>query len=307
MQPPWLLRRWEKKMDPKQRCGTIAIVGQPNVGKSTLLNYFVGTKLSITSRKAQTTRYQLLGIHTDKDAQYIFVDTPGYQLKHLNMLNRGLNKTVQQALKDVDVILFLIEPGLLDETDKRILNMIPQEKPIVLAINKVDLLKDKNKLLHFIKKLDEINRFETIVPTSVKKDNNLQPLMTALKDFLPKQDFIFSEDELTDKSERFLSAEIVREKVFRLTGQELPYSIAVEIENFEIIDGVRRIFTAIIVDRDSHKPMIIGKHGKRLKDISTSARMDMEKLFGGKVWLEIWVKVQKGWADDQRALKSLGL
>ena len=307
MQPPWLLRRWEKKMDPKQRCGTIAIVGQPNVGKSTLLNYFVGTKLSITSRKAQTTRYQLLGIHTDKDAQYIFVDTPGYQLKHLNMLNRGLNKTVQQALKDVDVILFLIEPGLLDETDKRILNMIPQEKPIVLAINKVDLLKDKNKLLHFIKELDEINRFETIVPTSVKKDNNLQPLMTALKDFLPKQDFIFSEDELTDKSERFLSAEIVREKVFRLTGQELPYSIAVEIEKFEIIDGVRRIFTAIIVDRDSHKPMIIGKHGKRLKDISTSARMDMEKLFGGKVWLEIWVKVQKGWADDQRALKSLGL
>ncbi len=307
MQPPWLLRRWERKMDPKQRCGTIAIVGQPNVGKSTLLNYFVGTKLSITSRKAQTTRYQLLGIHTDKDAQYIFVDTPGYQLKHLNMLNRGLNKTVQQALKDVDVILFLIEPGLLDETDKRILNMIPQEKPIVLAINKVDLLKDKNKLLHFIKELDEINRFETIVPTSVKKDNNLQPLMTALKDFLPKQDFIFSEDELTDKSERFLSAEIVREKVFRLTGQELPYSIAVEIEKFEIIDGVRRIFTAIIVDRDSHKPMIIGKHGKRLKDISTSARMDMEKLFGGKVWLEIWVKVQKGWADDQRALKSLGL
>ena len=147
MQPPWLLRRWERKMDPKQRCGTIAIVGQPNVGKSTLLNYFVGTKLSITSRKAQTTRYQLLGIHTDKDAQYIFVDTPGYQLKHLNMLNRGLNKTVQQALKDVDVILFLIEPGLLDETDKRILNMIPQEKPIVLAINKVDLLKDKNEFI----------------------------------------------------------------------------------------------------------------------------------------------------------------
>jgi len=294
-------------MEPKKKCGTIAIVGQPNVGKSTLLNYFVGTKLSITSRKAQTTRYQLLGIHSENDTQYIFVDTPGYQLRHLNMLNRGLNKTVQQALKDVDVILFLIEPGVLDETDKKILNMIPEETPIVLAINKVDLMKDKAKLLGYIKELDGIRRFEAIVPTSVKKANNLQPLMLALKSFLPEQAFIFPEDELTDKNEKFLSAEIVREKVFRLTGQELPYSIAVEIEKFEYVEGIRRIFAAIIVDRDSHKPMIIGKNGKRLKEISTSSRLDMEKLFGSKVWLEIWVKVQKGWADDQRALKSLGL
>ena len=294
-------------MEPKKKCGTIAIVGQPNVGKSTLLNYFVGTKLSITSRKAQTTRYQLLGIHSENDTQYIFVDTPGYQLRHLNMLNRGLNKTVQQALKDVDVILFLIEPGVLDETDKKILNMIPEETPIVLAINKVDLMKDKAKLLGYIKELDGIQRFEAIVPTSVKKANNLQPLMLALKSFLPEQAFIFPEDELTDKNEKFLSAEIVREKIFRLTGQELPYSIAVEIEKFEYVEGIRRIFAAIIVDRDSHKPMIIGKNGKRLKEISTSSRLDMEKLFGSKVWLEIWVKVQKGWADDQRALKSLGL
>ena len=294
-------------MEPKKKCGTIAIVGQPNVGKSTLLNYFVGTKLSITSRKAQTTRYQLLGIHSENDTQYIFVDTPGYQLRHLNMLNRGLNKTVQQALKDVNVILFLIEPGVLDETDKKILNMIPEETPIVLAINKVDLMKDKAKLLGYIKELDGIQRFEAIVPTSVKKANNLQPLMLALKSFLPEQAFIFPEDELTDKNEKFLSAEIVREKVFRLTGQELPYSIAVEIEKFEYVEGIRRIFAAIIVDRDSHKPMIIGKNGKRLKEISTSSRLDMEKLFGSKVWLEIWVKVQKGWADDQRALKSLGL
>ena len=294
-------------MEPKKKCGTIAIVGQPNVGKSTLLNYFVGTKLSITSKKAQTTRYQLLGIHSENDTQYIFVDTPGYQLRHLNMLNRGLNKTVQQALKDVDVILFLIEPGVLDETDKKILNMIPEETPIVLAINKVDLMKDKAKLLGYIKELDGIQRFEAIVPTSVKKANNLQPLMLALKSFLPEQAFIFPENELTDKNEKFLSAEIVREKVFRLTGQELPYSIAVEIEKFEYVEGIRRIFAAIIVDRDSHKPMIIGKNGKRLKEISTSSRLDMEKLFGSKVWLEIWVKVQKGWADDQRALKSLGL
>ena len=294
-------------MDHKTQCGTIAIVGQPNVGKSTLLNYFVGTKLSITSRKAQTTRYQLLGIHSTKDTQYIFVDTPGYQLKHLNMLNRGLNKTVQQALKEVDVILFLIEPGVLDQTDLKILSMIPEATPVVLAINKVDLLKDKNKLLGYIKELDGLGRFQTIVPTSVKKSNNLEPLMLALKPFLPEQEFIFKEDELTDKNERFLAAEIVREKVFRLTGQELPYSIAVEIEKFEQVDGIRRIFAAIIVDRDTHKPMIIGKNGKRLKEISTTSRMDMEKLFGSKGWLEIWVKVQKGWADDQRALKSLGL
>lgn len=293
-------------MSPK-KCGTIAIVGQPNVGKSTLLNYFVGTKLSITSRKAQTTRYQLLGIHSEDNTQYIFVDTPGYQLRHLNMMNRGLNKTVQQVLNDVDVILFLIQPGVLDEIDKKILDMMPQETPIVLAINKVDLMKDKNKLLEFISELDGIGRFTTIIPTSVKKTNNLKPLMQALKSFLPEQDFIFNEDELTDKNERFLSAEIVREKIFRLTGQELPYSIAVEIEKYENIDGVRRIFAAVIVDRDSQKPMIIGKNGKRLKEISTNSRLDMEKLFGGKVWLEVWVKVQKGWADNQRALKSLGL
>lgn len=293
-------------MSPK-KCGTIAIVGQPNVGKSTLLNYFVGTKLSITSRKAQTTRYQLLGIHSEDNTQYIFVDTPGYQLRHLNMMNRGLNKTVQQVLNDVDVILFLIQPGVLDEIDKKILDMMPQETPIVLAINKVDLMKDKNKLLEFISELDGIRRFATIIPTSVKKTNNLKPLMQALKSFLPEQDFIFNEDELTDKNERFLSAEIVREKIFRLTGQELPYSIAVEIEKYENIDGVRRIFAAVIVDRDSQKPMIIGKNGKRLKEISTNSRLDMEKLFGGKVWLEVWVKVQKGWADNQRALKSLGL
>lgn len=293
-------------MDAK-KCGTIAIIGQPNVGKSTLLNYFVGTKLSITSRKAQTTRYQLLGICTDIDSQLIFVDTPGYQLRHLNMMNRGLNKTVQQALSDVDVILFMIAPGILDEIDIKILKMIQEDTPIVLAINKVDLLKDKSKLLSFIKELDLIGRFKIIIPISVKKSNNLEPLKNALKSFLPEQDFIYASDELTDKNERFLSAEIVREKVFRLTGQELPYSIAVEIEKFEIVEGVRRIFAAIILDRDAHKPMIIGKNGKRLKEISTSSRRDMEKLFGSKVWLEIWVKVQKGWADDQRALKSMGL
>jgi len=291
----------------KKKCGTIAIVGQPNVGKSTLLNYFLGTKLSITSRKAQTTRYQLLGIHTTPKAQYIFVDTPGYQLKHLNTLNKNLNKTVKHALQDVDVILFLIEPRQMTEVDEKILQMIPKETPIILVINKVDCLKDKTKLLELIQVFKENDRYKEIIPTSVKKKNNLKELLESTREFLPEQEFIYEEDQITDKNERFLAAEIVREKIFRLTGQELPYSIAVEIEKFEHEGNVRRIFAAIIVERDSHKPMIIGNKGIRLKDISTSARIDMEKLFGGKVWLETWVKVQKGWSDDLRALKSLGL
>ena len=290
-----------------KRCGTIAIVGQPNVGKSTLLNYFLGTKLSITSRKAQTTRYQLLGIHTTSDTQYIFVDTPGYQLKHLNALNKNLNKTVKQALQDVDVILFLIEPRQMTEVDEKILQMIPKETPIILVINKVDCLKDKTKLLGLIQVFKENERYKEIIPTSVKKKNNLKELLDNAREFLPEQEFIYEEDQITDKNERFLAAEIIREKIFRLTGQELPYSVAVEIEKFEHEGNVRRIFAAIIVERDSHKPMIIGSKGIRLKDISTKARIDMEKLFGGKVWLETWVKVQKGWSDDLRALKSLGL
>jgi GTP-binding protein Era len=203
------------------RCGTIAIVGQPNVGKSTLLNYFVGSKLSITSRKAQTTRYQLVGIFTDKDTQYIFVDTPGYQLKHLNQMNKSLNKSVNQALKDVDLILFLSEPNELDATDKKILQMIPSSTPILLIINKIDLIKDKSKILALMSEADQLDKFEEIVPTSVKKKNNLLELLESVKKYLPQQPFIYDQDELTDKGERFLAGEIVREKLFRLTGQEV--------------------------------------------------------------------------------------
>jgi GTP-binding protein Era len=235
------------------------------------------------------------------------VDTPGYQLKHLNTLNKNLNKTVRQALQDVDVILFLIEPRKMTEVDEKILQMIPKETPIILVINKVDCLKDKTKLLELIQVFKENDRYKEIIPTSVKKKNNLTELLKSVREFLPEQEFIYEDDQITDKNERFLAAEIIREKIFRLTGQELPYSVAVEIEKFEIEGNVRRIFAAIIVERDSHKPMIIGNKGIRLKDISTKARLDMEKLFGGKVWLETWVKVQKGWSDDLRALKSLGL
>lgn len=293
--------------EKNKRCGTIAIIGQPNVGKSTLLNYFIGTKLSITSRKAQTTRYQLIGIFSNENTQFIFVDTPGYQLKHLNAMNRSLNKTVQQALKDVDIILFLIEPRQMNEVDEKILKMIPESTPTMLVINKIDQLKDKNKLLGLIKDFSQLNHFKEIIPTSIKKESNLPELLKSIRQFLPKQDFIYDVDEITDKNERFLAAEIIREKIFRLTGQELPYSVAVEIEKFEHEGQLRRIFAVIIVNRDSQKPMIIGNKGERLKEISSSARKDMEKLFGGKIWLETWVKVQKGWSDDIRALKSLGL
>jgi len=291
----------------KKRCGTIAIVGQPNVGKSTMLNYFIGTKLSITSRKAQTTRYQLLGIHTLSETQYIFIDTPGYQLKYLNKLNKNLNKTVKQTLQDVDIILFLIEPKQMTDIDLKILQMIPKKTPIILVINKVDLLKDKSKILKLIQTCKDYNRFEEIIPTSVKKENNLKELLQSARKFLPKQEFIYEVDQITDKNERFLAAEIIREKIFRLTGQEIPYTVAVEIEKFEHDGDIRRIFAVIIVERDAHKPIIIGNKGIRLKRISSDARLDMEKLFDGKVWLETWVKVQKGWSDDLRALKSLGL
>jgi GTP-binding protein Era len=291
-----------------KKCGTVAIIGQPNVGKSSLLNHFVGSKLSITSNKSQTTRYQLIGIHTSENAQFIFVDTPGYQQKYQNQMNKNMNKTVVQALKDVDVILFLTESNRSNDIEKKLIEMIPKDSHAILAINKIDLIKDKSKLLKIIEDYDSYKRFQHIVPISVKKKLSLIELQNLIRDFLPEQDFIYEDDELTDKNERFLAAEIIREKVFRLTGQELPYSVAVEIEKFEETpEGLRRIYAAIIVDRESHKPMIIGKKGDRLKDISSKSRKDMEALFGAKVWLEVWVKVQKGWADDQRALKSLGL
>ena len=288
------------------RCGTVAIVGRPNVGKSTLLNHILGLKLAITSRKAQTTRHRLLGIHTTEDTQFIFVDTPGFQQKHLNALNKSLNKTVTQVLNEVDVVLFVIEPMKLGQADEIVLKLLPKNKPVILVVNKADLMGDKNNLLPLIQDFDLLHPFSSIVPVSAKKNLYIDDLLSAVRVHLPEQEAIYGEDELTDKNERFLAAEMIREKIFRLLGDEIPYSIAVEIEKFETINNLRRIFAAIIVDKDSQKPMIIGKKGDKLKQISTEARQDMEKLFGGKVYLETWVKVKGGWADNERALKSLG-
>jgi GTP-binding protein Era len=288
------------------KCGTVAIVGRPNVGKSTLLNHILGTKLAITSRKAQTTRHRLLGIHTTEDTQYLFVDTPGFQQKHLNALNKGLNKTVTQVLTEVDVVLFVIEPMKLGDADRMVLKLLSEKTPTILVVNKLDLMGDKGNLLPLIQDFDLEFPFADIVPVSAKKTLNIEELLKTIRKYLPEQSAIYSEDELTDKNERFLAAELVREKVFRFSGDEIPYSVAVEIEKFEQIGKLRRIFCAVIVDKESQKPMLIGKGGEKLKQISTEARLDMEKLFGGKVYLEVWVKVKGGWADDERALKSLG-
>ena len=291
----------------KKKCGMIAIIGQPNVGKSTLLNFILGQKLSITSRKAQTTRNQILGIHSEKDIQFIFVDTPGYQQKFLNQMNKRMNKSVTSVFHDVDVVIFMSEPKTLNEIEIELVKMIPNDTPVINLINKIDRVKNKNKILELIDINSELQIFKKIIPASIKLKDNQKIILQEIAEFLPEQDFIFDVDDITDKNERFLAAEIIREKIFRLTGDELPYSIAVEIENFEHKDNLRRIFAIILVDKDSQKPVVIGKDGVKLKRISTESRRDMEKLFQSKIWLEIWVKVQKNWFDDARALKSLGI
>ena len=291
----------------KKKCGKIAIIGQPNVGKSTLLNFILGQKLSITSRKAQTTRNQILGIHSEQDIQFIFVDTPGYQQKFLNQMNKRMNKSVTSVFHDVDVVIFMSEPKALNEIEIELVKMIPNDTPVINLINKIDQVKNKNKILELIDINSELQIFKKIIPASIKLKDNQKIILQEIAEFLPEQDFIFDVDDITDKNERFLAAEIIREKIFRLTGDELPYSIAVEIENFEHKDNLRRIFATILVDKDSQKPVVIGKDGEKLKRISTESRRDMEKLFQSKIWLEIWVKVQKNWFDDARALKSLGI
>ncbi len=288
------------------RAGYVAIVGCPNVGKSTLMNRLVGAKVSITSKKAQTTRHRIHGILTTDACQYVFVDTPGFQLRHRNALNRAMNRTVTTALADIDVVLFVIEANRWRAEDKEVLARLPAGTPVVLVISKVDRLSDKGSLLPFMAKMAAEHAFSEIVPISSERNENLDTLMQVVARHLPESAPIFDPDDLTDRSERFLAAELLREKLFRNLGEELPYGIAVEIERFELDGEVRRIHAAVIVDKDAHKAIVIGKGGERLKRVSSDARKDMERLFGGKVWLETWVKVKSGWADDERALKSLG-
>ena len=293
-------------MSENFRTGYVAIIGRPNVGKSTLTNRLVGAKVSITSRKAQTTRHRIHGVLTTDNTQYIFVDTPGFQTTHTNALNRLMNRSVTSSFADVDVILLVIEAGRWGAGEEALLAMLPEGKPIILVINKIDRWEDKGQLLPFITKLSTEHQFAEIVPLSAEKGMGTEALLKAVATYLPVMPPVFDADDITDRSERFLASEILREKLFRNLGEELPYGLAVEIEKFEQEGDLRRIFAAIIVDRSAHKIMVIGKSGERLKRISTDARRDMEKLFGGKVWLETWIKVKTGWADDERALKSLG-
>lgn len=288
------------------KSGYVAIVGRPNVGKSTLLNRLIGQKVSIVSRKAQTTRHRIMGILTNPDAQYVFVDTPGFQTKHTNALNRAMNRGVTQALADVDVVLFVVEAGRFDDKDKAVIRLLPADRPVIIVVNKIDQLKDKTKLLPFMAELAKERDFAAIIPVSAAKGKQLDDLLRETRKHLPHSELLFGEDEITDKSEKFLAAEYIREKLFRLIGDELPYAATVEIEKFEMDGALRRIHAAIVVDRDGHKAIIIGSGGETLKRIATEARQDMERLFDGKVFLEVFVKVKSGWADDERLLKSLG-
>jgi GTP-binding protein Era len=286
--------------------GFIAIVGRPNVGKSTLLNHLIGQKISITSRKAQTTRHRITGILTEDKTQFVFVDTPGFQTQHTNALNRGMNRVVTSSLREVNVVLFVLEARHFDERDQQVMELLPQDRPVILVINKADLLADKSELLPFIEKLSALRHFAAIVPISARQGKQLDTLLDAIRPFIPEGEHLYGEDEITDRNERFLAAELLREKVFRFTGEELPYSVSVVIEQFKMEGKLRRIHAAILVDKEAHKAMLIGSKGEKLKEIATQARLDMEKMFDGKVFLEVFVKVRSGWADSAQMLKSLG-
>lgn len=289
-------------------CGFIAIVGRPNVGKSTLLNKILGQKISITSRKAQTTRHRILGIQTDGPYQAIYVDTPGLHIEEKRAINRLMNRAASSAIGDVDLIIFVVDGTHWNEDDEMVLNKLRRAKaPVVLAINKIDNIKDKEALLPFITEISQKFEFKAIVPISAQRGNNVQELEKIVRQSLCKGVHHFPEDYVTDRSQRFMASEIIREKLMRFMGEELPYSVTVEIEQFKTNErGTYEINGLILVEREGQKKMVIGHQGQKIKVIGTEARADMERLFDNKVHLELWVKVKSGWADDKRALRSLG-
>ena len=291
-------------------CGLIAIVGRPNVGKSTLLNTLIGQKVSITSRKAQTTRHRITGICTHGDTQFVFVDTPGFQTRHTNRgtsaLNRNLNKTVQSVLGDVDIVLFVVEAGRFGPDDAKVLALLPPGRPTLLVANKLDMVQRRSDLMPWLQQMQARHPFTEFVPLTATKEDDTKRLLNIVRPYLPEQPWYYDEDALTDRSDKFLAAELIREKLFRLTGDELPYTSTVQIDKYEEEGRLRRIAATIIVERDSHKGIVIGDGGERLKRIGTEARVELEKLGDCKVFLELWVKVRSGWADDEKRLKSYG-
>lgn len=294
--------------NPDSRCGFVAIVGRPNVGKSTLLNHILGQKLSITSRKPQTTRHQVLGIQTRGDVQAIYVDTPGMHEEEPRALNRYMNRAASSALKDVDVVVFVVDQTHWTTADDMVLKKLENVKaPVILAVNKVDKVENRDILLPHLAELAKKHDFAEIIPLSALREQNLEPLEKAVDRLLPVSIHFYPDDQLTDRSQRFLASEIVREKITRQLGAELPYSVAVEIEEFKQDGKVLHIAALILVERDGQKKILIGDKGERIRRIGQEARIDMEKLFDSKVMLRLWVKVKKGWADSDRALKSLGM
>ncbi len=294
-----------------QRCGLIAIVGKPNVGKSTLMNALVGQKISITSRKAQTTRHRITGIRSRGNTQFVFVDTPGFQTKHSTALNKSLNKTVMGAIGDVDLILFVVEAGSFTLADAKVLSLFKPGIPTLLIANKLDNVHRRHEIAPWLQGMQERHPFAEFVPMSAKNKGDIERLFGICEKYLPEQAWFYGADELTDRSEKFLAAETVREKLFRFTGDELPYTSTVVIDKFDEEPSkahgrFMRIAATIVVERDGHKAMVIGEKGEKLKRISTEARQELEKLMGAKVFLEIWVKVKSGWADDEARVKSFG-
>lgn len=289
------------------RCGLVALVGRPNVGKSTLLNHLVGQKVSITSRKPQTTRQRLLGIKTVGAAQLVFVDTPGFHLGYRKALNRYMNQTITTTVEGVDLVLFMIDRlRFSDEDDMLLERLRGVQCPVFLVINKVDEMDDKSRLLPFIDTARTRFPFAEVVPVSALKEQNTEALEATLIRYLPPNEWLYPEDQLTDRNARFLAAEIVREKITRQMGDELPYEVAVEIEEYKVENGVHHISALILVEKRGQKKMLIGNEGSRLKLIGSEARKDMERMFDSKVMLKLWVKVKSGWSDDERALRSLG-
>lgn len=289
-----------------QRCGFVAIVGKPNVGKSTLMNALVGQKVSITSRKAQTTRHRITGIRTVGASQFVFVDTPGFQTRHGNALNKSLNKTVVGAVSDVDLIVFVVEAGRFNLADAKVLSLLPANVPVMLVANKFDLVHRRAELAPWLRSMQERHAFAEYVPMSAKNPRDITRFFGICEKYLPEQGWMYDAEALTDRSERFMASEMVREKLFRLTGDELPYTSTVVIDKFEEDGNLKRVSATIVVERDGHKGMVIGDRGEKLKRIGTEARIELEKLWGCKVFLELWVKVRSGWADDEARVRSFG-
>jgi GTPase len=288
------------------RCGHVAIVGRPSVGKSTLLNALVGQKISITSKKPQTTRYRITGIATDAQAQFVFVDTPGFQTKHRSRLNERLNQAVRQSLAEVDAVVLVLDATRITPADLAVINLLPDGVAVIAAINKVDTLADKAAFMARLTEISQLYPFAAIVPISAEKGTQLAALKAEIAKLIPVSPPLYPEDDLTDRDERFLAAEFIREKIFRLLGDEVPYAATVTVDKFELDGALRRIHATVYVDKPGQRAILLGEGGGQMKAIATHARSDMERLFGGRVFLEIWVRVKSGWADTDVSLARFG-